>query len=167
MSIWAMRDKRTFQTFAPPDFSSRDTDHIAVPRVPEASKLTHWAGEDYRADAVAFGLFVLHLAIIAFVLLGWGMHSRDGLLAYLLLLPAIGLQWLFNGGSSIVNNSESWLRSGHWRDAANAWEGSFFRTLLYKTLGLEVRDVQINAVVGFAMAMLWMTALFHLVMIPA
>ncbi len=162
-----MRQQRDFQSFAPNDFSGPDAGRGHPYQAVAKARHIAWADEDYGADLIGIGLFALHLLIVAYVLLGWQAENRVGLLAYLLLLPLIGMQWLFNGGSSIVNNGESLLRSGRWHDPSNAWEGAFFRTLLDKTLHLKASNLQVNLVVGFTMTMLWMTAFFHLIMIPA
>ncbi len=59
------------------------------------------------------------------MLFGWVMPS----LVYLVLLLLIGLQWRFNQGCCVINNFESWLRTGHWRDPDSKEEGTFLLML--------------------------------------
>src|SRR3974390_1200907 len=80
----------------------------------------------HNIDRISVGMFALHTAVIAYVLLGWMIETRFTLLIYVLVLPLIMFQWLVNHGSSVVNNWENKLRSGHWHDPANAWEGNLF-----------------------------------------
>lgn len=124
-----------------------------------------WQRQAYHPDRVSLSLFAAHLAVVAYVGLGWIIESRPLLFAYLLVLPLIALQWLFNGGSSVINNWESLIRSGHWHDPDNRYEGAFFQSLL-QNIGLRATPAQVNLVVIAAMGLLWMTAFFRLILIP-
>ena len=83
-------------------------------------RLTPAAGP--RSDRLGLSLFLAHLLISAYVLLGWSIPSPAALLFYLLLLPAIAAQWHINRGCCVINNLESWLRSGRGRDPGNGRE---------------------------------------------
>ncbi|MSP95396.1 MAG: hypothetical protein EXR00_09010 [Alphaproteobacteria bacterium] len=78
-----------------------------------------------RQDRLGLGLFIFHIVVSLYVLFGWVMPS----LVYLVLLPLIGLQWRFNQGCCVINNFESWLRTGHWRDPDSKEEGTFLLML--------------------------------------
>ena len=57
---------------------------------------------------------------------------RPGMAAlvfYLFFVPAVALQWQFNANACVLNNLESWLRSGQWRDPSNREEGAWLATL--------------------------------------
>jgi hypothetical protein len=82
-----------------------------------------------RLDGVGLGFFVSHLAVGVYILLGWIVSPAPALVFYLLLLPAIVMQWHVNRGSCVMNNIESWLRNGRWRDPANPEEGGFLLML--------------------------------------
>jgi hypothetical protein len=117
-------------------------------------------------DGLRLALFTVHAAIVTYVALGWLIPSRGALYFYALLLPAIVMQWLLNGGSSIVNNIENLARTGRWSDTGNAFEGAFFRTIL-QGAGLRASKAQITTVLCFLMLMLWITAVCHMVLIVA
>ena len=109
-------------------------------------------------------LFTVHLGIIAYVGLGWLIPSRGALFFYALLLPTIILQWLLNGGASIVNNVENLCRTGRWNDARNVFEGAFFKTLLHAA-GVRASQAQITTALCFVMLMLWIAAICHMILI--
>src|SRR2546423_15449460 len=86
--------------------------------------------EQAKFDKLRFWLFAVHVAVISYVAFGWLITSRSLLYFYTLLLPMIVIQWLLNGGCSIVTNVENLLRIGRWRDPDNIFEGTFFKTVL-------------------------------------
>src|SRR5256885_14808700 len=92
-------------------------------------------GQVVQFDNLRLALFAVHLVILAYVALGWLIPSRVALYLYTLLLPLIVIQWLLNGGASIVNNVENLVRVGRWNDSRNPFEGSFFKTLLQAVRG--------------------------------
>lgn len=103
--------------------------------------------------------------VMAYVLVGWTIDSRIGLLLYLLFLSGLALQWLFNRGSSLLNNFDTYLRTKHWRDPRNADEGAFLQNLLRWTTGLRASTAQIMTVVYTLMFLFWLAALMRMVMI--
>jgi hypothetical protein len=108
----------------------------------------------------------VHLAIVAYVGVGWLGSTRIGLLIYLLLIPAIVLQWLLNAGTSILENVESLIRTGRWRDPRNSFEGHLFQESLRATVGIMVSNTLINVLASTAMLMFWIAALYRMVLIP-
>lgn len=106
----------------------------------------------------------IHAAIVLYVALGWTAGSRGALFAYLLILPAIVLQWLLNGGVSIVNNFENLARGRQWNDPENRLEGTFFRTLL-GTIGVRPSQAQITFILCALMLMFWVTAMSRMILI--
>ena len=82
-----------------------------------------------RLDGIGLSFFITHLAIGAYVLLGWVVSPAPALTLYLMLLPAMAAQWYVNRGSCVMNNIESWLRSGRWRDPNNPEEAGFLLML--------------------------------------
>jgi len=82
-----------------------------------------------RTDRIGLSFFIAHLAIGVYVLFGWIISPPPALAFYLLLLPLMATQWYVNRGSCVVNNFESWLRSGRWRNPANPEEGGFLLML--------------------------------------
>ena len=115
-------------------------------------------------DWLSVALFMVHAAIVGYVVAGWTAQTRLGLFIYLVLLPMIVLQWLVNGGSSIVSNIETYKRTGHWRHSEQGLEGAFFQHVL-RSIGLEATKAQINTVVVATMFLFWVVAFFRLILI--
>jgi hypothetical protein len=90
--------------------------------------------------------------------------TRGALFAYLLILPLIVLQWLLNGGVSIVNNLENLVRGRPWNDPANPFEGMVFKTLL-NGIRIPASQAQITFVLCALMLMFWVTAMSRMVLI--
>jgi hypothetical protein len=126
-----------------------------VSKAPQAAVATDW---------LSVALFMVHAAIVGYVVAGWTAQTRVGLFVYLLLLPMLVLQWLVNGGSSIVSNIETYKRTGHWRHAEQGLEGAFFQSVL-RSVGLEATKAQINTVVVVTMFLFWVVAFFRLILI--
>jgi hypothetical protein len=117
-----------------------------------------------RADWLSVAMFLVHAGIVGYVVSGWTAQTREGLLLYVVLLPMIVMQWLLNGGSSIVSNIESLKRSGHWRDERDGLEGAFFQSVL-KSVGIDASKAQINTVVIVTMFLFWVVAFFRMMLI--
>jgi len=98
-----------------------------------------------RSDRLGLSLFILHLLVSAYVLVGWTVSAPSGLLFYLLLLPLIATQWRVNRGSCVINNLESWLRSGRWHDPANREEGAFLLMLSEWLFRIRPRAKELDA----------------------
>ena len=116
------------------------------------------------ADWLRVAMFLVHAATVGYVASGWTAETRESLGIYLVLLPLIVLQWLVNGGSSLVSNIESFARTRRWRDTNNGLEGAFFQSVL-ESLGVRSTTAQINTILVSTMFLLWIVALFRLVLI--
>jgi hypothetical protein len=121
-------------------------------------------GDNLAIDGVRALLLAVHFAIIAYVCLGWMIPSRGLLFFYALLLPAMMLQWLLNGGASIINNIENLVRFGRWSDPRNPLEGALFKTLLHAA-GIRASQAQIATVLCFAMLIFWIAAVCNMILI--
>lgn len=121
-------------------------------------------GQFSEFDNLRTTLFAVHLAVIAYVMLGWLIPSRFLLYFYTLLLPMIALQWLLNGGCSIVNNIENLVRIGQWSDPQNEFEGAFFRTLL-EGFGIRASQAQITTTLCSLMLIFWVCAICRMMLI--
>lgn len=108
-----------------------------------------------RRDALGRACFVLHFAVMLYIVLGWLTPSRGGLAFYVVFLPAVAVQWLFNKNSCVLNNMESWARTGRWRDDANEEEGAWLLTLARNTLGLNATPAQMDTFIYAILATLW------------
>ena len=117
-----------------------------------------------RFDKLRFWFFAIHVAIVVYVTLGWLITSRSALYFYSLLLPTIVLQWLLNGGCSIVNNFENRARFGRWDNPVNARRGAFFRLLL-GAIGIRARATQITTALCSLMLIFWVCAICRMMLI--
>ena len=133
---------------------------VALAHLSEREKI----GRTIHFDSLRIALLVVHLAIMGYVTLGWLIPSRVALYLYALLLPLIVMQWLLNGGASIVNNVENLVRVGRWNDARNPFEGAFFKTLL-KAIGAPASQAQITTVLCFLMLIFWISAICRMMLI--
>ena len=125
---------------------------------PEAAIFAH----PQRRDALGKFCFVVHFLPLLYVLSGWAVPWRVALIVYLVFLPAMFLQWRLNGGSCVLNNMESFIRTGRWRDPANREEGAWLRTTLGDCTGWNLSRAQMDAVMNTVLAILWLTALARL-----
>lgn len=115
-----------------------------------------------RRDRLGLSCFVFHLLVGAFVLVGWVISSYETLMFYLLLLPAMATQWAVNKGSCIINNFESWLRSGVWRDPENPEEGGFLLMLCEWMFAVRPSPVALDRFSYAVVIFLWLLALGHI-----
>jgi hypothetical protein len=120
--------------------------------------------EQAKFDKLRFWLLIVHAAVIAYVAFGWLITSRSLLYFYTLLLPMIVIQWLLNGGCSVVNNVENLLRVGHWRDPHNIFEGAFFKTVL-RAVGVRASQAQITTALCSLMLIFWVCAICRMMLI--
>jgi hypothetical protein len=97
-----------------------------------------------------------------FIVLGWLIPSRAALFFYLSLLPVIVVQWWFNKNSCLLNNVESFLRSGRWRSTANPEEGAWLGTLARSLLGIQPTPLQVEIFTYAVMALFWLLGFGHL-----
>ena len=116
-----------------------------------------------RRDALGRFCFYLHLAILAFIVLGWTLPGRRLLIFYLVFLPVTVLHWRLNGGNCVLNNLENWLRHRRWRmGAANPEEGAWLRTLIRSVTGIAFSRRQMDLIIYAAMTLFWALASRHL-----
>ena len=114
-----------------------------------------------RQDHLGWGLFIFHIGVSLYILFGWMLTAGLGL--YLVLLPAIGVQWHFNQGSCVINNFESWLRTGHWRDPQSKEEGTFLLMICEWALRTRPSQALLDRVSYGLLLALWLTGFSRLV----
>jgi len=138
---------------------------LASLRLAEFVPSFHDAGREVFAfDGLKRVFFALHVSVILYVGLGWLMPSRVGLYIYLLVLPLIVMQWILNGGSSILSNLENVLRVGRWSDPNNRFEGALFQSFL-RPLGVRASQGQITTVLCSLMLIFWLAAMCRMILI--
>jgi len=104
----------------------------------------------------------LHMALVFYALLGWLVPSTPWLVAHLVYMPTLIAVWLLNKGVCPLNNIESWLTTGRWRNPANAEEGGFMVRVVERYLNLYPTQRQMDAVTYGLMALVWALSWLHL-----
>jgi len=120
------------------------------------------ATEKRRRDALGQFCFLLHVAIMVFIVVGWAVPQSRVLQFYLALLPAVVVHWQFNKNSCVLNNMESLIRTGRWRDPGNAEEGAWLHGLIRSVSGIELKPTLLDAFIYVMMALFWGLGLSHL-----
>jgi|JI9StandDraft_2_1071091.scaffolds.fasta_scaffold20296_3 hypothetical protein len=115
-----------------------------------------------RAASTLTGLcHYLHTALVIFVLVGWLVPVADILLVHLAFVPMLVVTWLLNANTCPLNNIESRLTKGVWRDPENREEGSFLVVLVEKYLGLHPTQGLMDTITYLLMGAAWLLSLGH------
>ena len=114
-----------------------------------------------KKDRLGHSCLIFHLAVGAFVLGGWLISSTEGLLFYLLLLPAMVAQWAVNQGSCVINNIETWLRTGRWRDQENGEDGRYLAMLFDWLFAVRPAPAALDRLSYSVVLFLWVLGLGH------
>lgn len=112
-----------------------------------------------KRDALGTTFFVLHVAVLIYILIGWALPVGTGF--YVVFLPLMVSHWPLNGNSCALNNLESLLRTGRWRDPGNHEEGAWVKALILGVTGIELTVRQTDAISYGLLASLWLLGLFH------
>ncbi len=113
-------------------------------------------------DALGTVCFYLHFAVMIYIVIGWLVPWHAALVFYLFFIPAIATQWQFNKNSCVLNNIESLIRSGRWRDQRNKEEGAWLVTLATGAFGYPFKAWHIDVFTYFILLVFWSLALGHL-----
>lgn len=117
-----------------------------------------------RRDSLGWLCFGLHLLMVTYAALGWLIPSTSALIAYLVYIPAMFLQWQLNADACILNNLENLIRHGRWRNPVNREEGAFLKTLLEDATGMRPSKRQVNLTIYCLISLFWIFGLGHLVL---
>lgn len=118
--------------------------------------------EAEKRDGLGQLCFWFHIGVMVFVVFGWLITSAHVLLFYVVFLPGMYLQWHFNKTSCVLNNIESLIRTGRWRNPSNREEGAWLRTLVEDVTGWQFTVRQMDAFNNAAIFLLWLLGLGHL-----
>jgi hypothetical protein len=111
-----------------------------------------------QRDAIGMAFQLLHLAILVYILTGWAL---PGVGFYVIAVPVMVLHWPLNRNTCIINNLESLIRTGRWRDPANLEEGAWLRLLIKARTGLELSARQIDGLSYAVLALVWGLGIWH------
>ena len=110
-------------------------------------------------DALGWACFLIHIAVLAIVTLGWALPGRNWLVFYLVFLPLMFLHWKINRDACVLSNLENWLRHRRWRmPQNNPEEDAWLRTLLAGATGIVLSGACMNALIYGAIALFWVLA---------
>jgi hypothetical protein len=115
----------------------------------------------WRQSAIA-ALRALHYAILAWGVVGWTIPYSPLLNAYLIAMPLIALQWLLNRNTCLLNNVESWVATGRWRDETDAEQGGFIAGVFHRLSGWRPSPRQADLISYGLLAAFWALAAAHL-----
>jgi hypothetical protein len=116
-----------------------------------------------KRDALGWTCYLIHVAVLAVVTLGWVLPVRSWLVGYLIFLPLMFLHWKLNSGACVLNNLENWLRCRRWRaPETNREEGAWLRTLLADATGVALTRGRMDAIIYGAMTLFWLLGLARL-----
>lgn len=119
-----------------------------------------------QRDALGKFCFAVHFLPLLYVLTGWAAPWHGALIVYLGFLPAMFLQWRLNKSSCVLNNMESLIRTGRWRDPRNREEGAWLRTAINRRTAWNLSRAQMDAVINTVIVGLWLVALVRLLRWP-
>lgn len=120
-----------------------------------------------QRDLLGRVCFATHVVIMLYIVGGWALPTRAALVFYLVFVPAVALHWQLNKNACVLNNVESLIRTGRWRDPANHEEGAWLLTLVRAVTGLTFTPAQMDAFSYAVMAVLWGMAAWRLFSTPA
>ena len=115
-----------------------------------------------KRDALGQFCFVLHLLPLIYIVAGWLAPGRGALIFYLFFLPAVFVQWKLNKSTCVLNNIESLMRTGRWRNPTNREEGAWLRTLVNGKTGWNLSRTVMDSIINGVMGLLWCVAFARL-----
>jgi hypothetical protein len=115
-----------------------------------------------KRDALGQFCFVLHFLPLLYIVTGWLAPWRGGLIFYLAFLPAVFLQWKLNKSTCVLNNIESLIRTGRWRNPSNREEGAWLRTLVNDRTGWNLSRTGMDIFINGVMLLFWCLAFARL-----
>lgn len=124
-------------------------------------------GPDWARVPLLAVLGGCHLLFIPYILLGWLVPDRTWLIVHLISLPMIVLQWRLNDNVCVLNNLESWLRTGRWRDQSDPAQGAWVLSLIARLTGLTLPAWFMDAIIYVLMAVSWLLSMRHLARLDA
>lgn len=104
----------------------------------------------------------VHMALVFYALFGWLIPSTPWLLAHLVFIPALIAVWLTNKGACPLNNIETWMATGTWRNPNNAEEGSFLVTVVERYLKVHPTQRLMDRITYGLMVLVWALSWVHL-----
>jgi hypothetical protein len=115
-----------------------------------------------KRDAIGTICFYHHIAMMIYIVAGWSVPWRPALIFYLVFVPSVIAQWRLNNNTCVLNNIESLMRTGKWRNPKNREEGAWLHTLITDKMGVPITKFQLDIIMYSVMALFWCVGLLHL-----
>lgn len=115
-----------------------------------------------KRDTLGQFCFVIHFLPLIYVVTGWLAPWRGALIFYLVFLPTMFLQWKLNKSSCVLNNIESLIRTGRWRNPSNREEGAWLRTLVIDKTGWNVSRTGMDIFINGVLVLFWLLGFVRL-----
>jgi hypothetical protein len=113
-------------------------------------------------QAALHALRIAHYAILGWGVTGWTFPAQGWLIAYLIAMPLIAVQWLVNRNTCVLNNLESWIATGRWRDATDAEQGGFIAGAFQRATGWRPSPRTADLLSYGLLAVFWVLGAVHL-----
>lgn len=114
------------------------------------------------ASALRTFCHALHMLLVVFGIFGWLIPNEPWLMAHLIFIPGLIAVWRANDGVCPLNNLETYLTTGTWRNPANAEEGAFLKTIVERYLKLTPSQAQMDQITYGVMGGAWLLSFAHL-----
>jgi hypothetical protein len=115
-----------------------------------------------KRDAMGSAFFYHHFAMMIYILAGWAVPFRPALWFYVFFIPSVVLQWRVNKNTCILNNIETMIRTGKWRNIRNTEEGGWLWTLARKLTGWNIPHFAMDIFIYSLMGTFLLLGLSHL-----
>jgi len=115
-----------------------------------------------RRDAMGQAFFYHHFVMMGYIVSGWSIPIRPMLWFYVGFIPLVVLQWRVNKNSCVLNNIETLIRTGKWRNAKNSEEGGWLWTMARKTTGWNISHFALDVFIYCLMGVFLLLGLLHL-----
>ena len=115
-----------------------------------------------RRDAMGNAFFYHHFVMMAYIVTGWAIPFRPLLWFYVFFIPSVVLQWRLNKNTCVLNNLESLLRTGRWRNPKNREEGGWLWVLARDKTGLDIPHFAMDIFIYSLMGGFLLLGLSHL-----
>lgn len=117
-----------------------------------------------KRDVMGNAFFYHHFVMMIYIVLGWAIPLRPLLWFYVFFIPSVVLQWRMNKNTCVLNNIETFIRTGRWRSAPgkNTEEGGWLWTLARDKTGWDIPHIAMDVFIYALMGTFLILGLSHL-----
>ena len=115
-----------------------------------------------KRDVMGNAFFYHHFAMMLYIVGGWSIPFKPALWFYVFFIPSVVLQWRLNRNTCIINNIETMIRTGKWRNVQNTEEGGWLWTLARRLTGWDISHFAMDVFIYCLMGTFLLLGLSHL-----